>query len=93
MDVPGRPSTAHVAHGGDPPGVGMENPGPYSEGNHQHKRHRPTGDPVEGDGDTDQQSPLCQPTDVRRPPGFKSGRGTGGAIMELKINQELARID
>ena len=31
MDVPGRPGIAHVAHGGNPPVVGMDNPGPGSK--------------------------------------------------------------
>ena len=47
-----KPGTAHMAHGGDPPGVGMNNPGPDSEGDHQHKSNRPAGDPVEGGGGT-----------------------------------------
>ena len=50
LGVPGRPSTAHVAHGGYPPGVGMGDPGPDSEGDHRQKRHRPYGDTVEGGG-------------------------------------------
>ena len=32
MGVPRRPSTSYVAHGGDPLGVEMDNPGPDSKG-------------------------------------------------------------
>ena len=46
LGVPGRPSTAHVAHRGDPLGVVMYNLGPDYEGDHRHKRHWPDGDTV-----------------------------------------------
>ena len=53
LGVPGRPSTSHVANGGDPPRVGIDDPGTDSEGDHQHKSHQPAGDTVEGGGGTD----------------------------------------
>ena len=66
--MPVRPSTSHVTHMVYPLEVGIDNPGPDYEGDDQHKRHWPSGDTVEGGGGADQHSPLCQPTDVRRPP-------------------------
>ena len=48
MYVPGRPSPAHMAHGGDPPRVGKGGPGHDTKRYHRHKRHRPIRDPVEG---------------------------------------------
>ena len=51
MDVPVRPNTAHVAHGGDAPGVGMNNSGPDSKGDHWHKRGQHVRYPLEGGGD------------------------------------------
>ena len=68
MDVPGRPSTAHMAHGVDTPGVGMEDPGTDSKGNHQHKRHRTVRYHVEGGGGADGHLPPRQPTDSQHPP-------------------------
>ena len=53
MDVPGILSTAHVAHGGDPPGVCMDDLIPDSKGYHQHKIHQPVRDPVKFGGGTD----------------------------------------
>ena len=53
MGVPGRPSTTHVAHRGDLPGVGMNNNAPDSEGDNRHKRNRPAGEIVEGSGGAD----------------------------------------
>ena len=60
--------TAHVAHGVDPPGVGMDHHGPDSKGDQRHKRHRPDGDTVEGGGGADRNSPPYQPTDAQHPP-------------------------
>ena len=48
MYVPGRPSTSHVAHGGYPPGVGMDDTGTDPKGYHRQKMHWPVRDPVEG---------------------------------------------
>ena len=53
LDVPGRLSTAHVAHGGDTQGYGMDSPGPNSKGDHLHTRHWPIRYPVEGVGVAD----------------------------------------
>ena len=53
MDVPDRPSTAHVAHGEDPLGVGMDDPGPDTNGDHWHNRHSPVRETVEIGGGTD----------------------------------------
>ena len=39
LGVPGGTKAAYVLHGGDPPGVDMDNPGPDSEGENQHERH------------------------------------------------------
>ena len=64
LGVPGRTSTAHVAYGGDLPGVGMENPGTDSKGDNQHKRNWPAGDTVEGGGGADQHSTPRQATDA-----------------------------
>ena len=50
MDVPVRPSTAHVAHEGYHPGVWMDNTGPDSKGGHQYKRHWPDGYTLKGFG-------------------------------------------
>ena len=67
MDMPVRPSLVHVAHRGDPPGVGMDGPGPDSKGDHRHKMYRLVRDPVEGGGGADRHSPLHQPADARHP--------------------------
>ena len=56
----------------------MDNPGPDSEEENQHKRHRPSGYTVEGGGGSDRHSPPFQPTDAQLPPrvqGRKRGRG------------------
>ena len=50
MAVTGRPITEHVAHRGDPPGNGMDGPGPTSKGDHRHTRHWHVRDPVEDGG-------------------------------------------
>ena len=45
--------TAHVAHGGDPIGAGMNCPSPNSKRDHQHTGNRTARDPVEGGGCAD----------------------------------------
>ena len=84
VGVPGRPVTSHVEHGGDPPVFGMDNPGTYSEGGHQHKRHRPFGDPVEGGGGSDRHSPLRQTTDARRNIGVQGRKKYGDGYNGVK---------
>ena len=67
--------------GGDPPEVGVDNHGPYSEGDHRHNRHRPDGYPVEGGGgavDTCLRASLHMYNAIH---GFRARRGTGTAIM------------
>ena len=54
--------------GGDPPGFGMDNTDPDSKGYHQHQRHLPVRDPVEGGVGADRHSPLRNPSDARCPP-------------------------
>ena len=93
MDAPSRPSTSHVAHRGYYPGIGMENTGTDPKGEHRHKIHRPVRDPVEGGGGSDWNSPLASLHMHGVLHGFRNGRGTGMAIMELKLDQELSRID
>ena len=83
LGVPGRPGTAHVAHGGDPPSVGMDDPGPGSEGDHQHKRYRTAGYLVEGGGGADRHLPPCHPRDARRPPRVQDRKRYGDGYNRL----------
>ena len=53
LAVSGRHCTAHVEHGGDPIGAGIDCPGPNSKRDHQHMGYRPARDPVEGGGGID----------------------------------------
>ena len=68
LAVTGRHSTAHMVHGGDPPGDGMEVPGYNSKGNHQHKSNLPVRDHVDGGGSAYQHLPLRHSSDERCPP-------------------------
>ena len=68
MDVHGRPSTSHVAHGKYPLVVGIGNPGHDSKGEHQQKMDWTIRNPVEGGGGADQHSPPRHPVYVQRPP-------------------------
>ena len=66
MDVSVRHSTAHVAHGGDTTGVGMNCPVPDSKRDHQHTGHWPAIDPVEGGGGADRHLYMRKPPDAQR---------------------------
>ena len=61
MAVSGRHCTAHVAHGGDNTGVGMDCCGLNSKRYHQQMRLRSARNPVEGDGGADRHPSMCEP--------------------------------
>ena len=83
-DAPGRSSTAYMEHRGDPPGFGMDNPGPDYEGDHRHKRHCPVRYHVESGVGADIHSPTRQPTDVRRPPRVQDRKRDGEGYQGVK---------
>ena len=62
----------------------MDDPGTDSEGDHQHKKHRPAGYPVEGGGGADRHSPPCQPTDAQRPPRVQVQKRDWGGYNGVK---------
>ena len=68
MDLPCRSSLSHLEHGVGTLRYGMDSPVSDSKGGHQHKRHWPVRDPVEGGGGSDRQLLLRQPVDTQRPP-------------------------
>ena len=61
MAVSDRNCTAHVVHRVDPTGVGMGCPSPNSKRDHQHTRHQPSRDPVEGGGVSDRHPSTSKP--------------------------------
>ena len=62
----------------------MDDTGPDSEGDYQHKRHRPTGEPVEGGGGTDRNLPPRQPKGAQRTPQVKVRKRDGDGYNGVK---------
>ena len=73
-----------MTHGGYPPGVGMDDTGTDSEGDHQHKKHNLDGDTVEGGGGADKHLTPRQPTDSRRPPRVQGQKRDGYGYNGVK---------
>ena len=68
MSVSGRNYTEHVAHGGDPTGVGMDCPDPNYKRDHQHTHHWSAIYPVEGGGGADRHLSTRKPPVAWCPP-------------------------
>ena len=84
LAVPGKHSTSHMVHEGDPSGSGMDGPGPNSKRDYQHKSHHTVRDPVEGGGGSDIHLPLRQPADAQHPPWFQGRKRYRDKYNEVK---------
>ena len=57
-------------------------------GDHQHKKHQPSGDPVEGSGGADRHLPPREPTDAQCPIRFQERKRNGDGFIGVKARPE-----